>query len=83
VLVLTRKKDEKIIIDDRIEITIVEIDNGRVKLGIQAPENVEIVREELYSQIKAENINAIKKSFIDLKELKNIQKKMGNKGDET
>lgn len=82
-LVLTRKKDEKIIIDDRIEITIVEIDNGRVKLGIQAPENVEIVREELYSQIKAENINAIKKSFIDLKELKNIQKKMGNKGDET
>ncbi len=82
-LVLTRKKDEKIIIDDRIEITVVEIENGRVKLGFRAPENVEIVRGELYTQVEAENINAIKKAFVNIDELKGFKGRIKNKQDDS
>lgn len=78
-LVLSRKKDEKIIIDDRIEITVVEVENGRVKLGFKAPENIEIVRGELYRQVEAENINAIKKAFINLDDLKDFKGKIEKK----
>lgn len=70
-LVLSRKKDEKIIIDDDIEITVVELDNGQVQLGIDAPQEVEIHREEVYRRIKAENIAASKKG-LDLGKLRDF-----------
>ena len=57
-LVLTRKKDEKIIIDDRIEITVVSVEGDKVKLGINAPDDIEIHREEVYRSIVKENIEA-------------------------
>lgn len=47
-LVLTRKKDEGIHIGEDIKITIVEISKDRVRIGIDAPDNVKIVREELF-----------------------------------
>jgi carbon storage regulator len=46
-LVLTRKVDEQIIVGDNITITVVAIQGNRVKLGIQAPSNVTILRSEL------------------------------------
>lgn len=46
-LVLTRKLDEKIIIGDNIVITVVRLDRDKVRLGIDAPSNVIILREEL------------------------------------
>lgn len=46
-LVLSRKLGERIYINDNIVITIVEIDRGKVRLGIEAPKDVEILREEL------------------------------------
>lgn len=46
-LVLSRKKDEKIVIGDDIVITIGEIRGGRVRISIEAPENVRIVRWEV------------------------------------
>ncbi len=46
-LVLTRKLMERIVIGDDVRITIVRIENGAVRVGIEAPGNVSIVREEL------------------------------------
>ena len=57
-LVLTRKKDEGIIIGDSISITIVDIKNGQVRVGIDAPADTRIFRRELYEQIKQENLAA-------------------------
>ena len=57
-LVLTRKKSEKIIIDDNIEITVVEIEGNKVKVGIDAPKSIEIHREEVYRRIEEENKEA-------------------------
>ncbi len=50
-LVLTRRTEESIIIDDDIKITVLGLDRrGEVRLGIEAPEEVEIVREELLEE---------------------------------
>ena len=73
-LILSRKKDESIIIDGNIEIKILEIDEGKVKLGIEAPKDIEIFREELYKSIKEENIEAAK-SKVDLLEINELFKK--------
>ena len=59
-LVLTRKKEETIRIGDDITIKIIDIDNRQVKLGISAPKNVAINREEIYERIQAENRAASK-----------------------
>ena len=46
-LVLSRKKNEKIMLGDSIEITIVRVSDSQVRLGIQAPSNVTVLRTEL------------------------------------
>lgn len=46
-LVLSRKLGEKIVIGDNITITVVDIDRGKIRLGIEAPRDVPIYREEL------------------------------------
>ncbi len=46
-LVLSRKLGEKIFIGDNISITVVDIDKGKIRLGIEAPRNVPIYRQEL------------------------------------
>jgi carbon storage regulator len=46
-LVLTRRKNEKVIIDERITITVVRCGDGSVRLGFEAPDDVNIRREEL------------------------------------
>jgi carbon storage regulator len=58
-LVLSRKLNEKIVIDENIEITIVGIENGKVQLGIEAPRQIEIMRKELLDDVKEENIAAV------------------------
>ena len=69
-LVLTRKKDEGIVIGDNIEISVVRIEDGSVKLAIKAPNDVSILRKELVEEVKNENNNAIN---IDLEVLKNFK----------
>ncbi len=54
-LVLSRKKDEKIIIGERIVITVVEIRGDKVRLGIDAPKDVTVHRQEVYEAIKREH----------------------------
>ena len=53
-LVLSRHRDESIMIGDNIVITIVDIRGDKVRLGIQAPSNVPVHREEIYEAIKRE-----------------------------
>lgn len=57
-LILSRKLDECIIIDGTIEIKIVSIDENRVRIGINAPANVEVHRKEVFEKIKEENLQA-------------------------
>ncbi|MGE4511422.1 MAG: carbon storage regulator CsrA [Sulfurimonadaceae bacterium] len=59
-LVLARKIDESIIIGDDITVKIVSIDKGVVKLGIEAPSHVTIIRDELLSDLKNSNRAASK-----------------------
>jgi carbon storage regulator len=59
-LVLTRKKDQVLVIGDDIEITVLDIQNDQIRLGISAPKSVKVFRKELFAEIQAENINAAK-----------------------
>lgn len=52
-LILTRKAGEKLLIGDDIEITILNVRGGQVKLGINAPKDVAVHREEIYRKIKS------------------------------
>jgi carbon storage regulator len=57
-LVLSRQRDETIMIGDAVEITIVDIRGDKVRLGINAPAQVAVHRKEVYEAIKAENRRA-------------------------
>ena len=57
-LVLTRRKDESVIIGNNIRVTIVEIRGDRVKLGFEAPGDVTVHREEIHQRIAAEEERA-------------------------
>lgn len=54
-LVLSRKKDEKIIIGDQITVMVIEIRGDKVRLGIDAPKEVTVHRQEVYEAIQREN----------------------------
>ncbi|MGL5677582.1 MAG: carbon storage regulator CsrA [Cellulosilyticaceae bacterium] len=54
-LALTRKKDEAIIIDGKIKIQVLDVIDGKVKLGIEAPREMSIHREEVYIEIQESN----------------------------
>lgn len=57
-LVLSRKKNEAIILDDNIEVRILDIKGDVVKIGIKAPKNVKVFRQEVYEAIIRENREA-------------------------
>jgi carbon storage regulator CsrA len=64
-LVLSRKLDESILIGDDIKIRIISMEKGIVKLGIDAPKNITIIRQELLEDVKSSNIAASKESKAD------------------
>jgi carbon storage regulator len=68
-LVLTRKTTESIQIGHDIEITILSISGDQVKIGINAPKDVEIHRKEIYLSIQNENNQAILSSLDVMKKL--------------
>ncbi len=72
-LVITRKKDESILIGENIEIKLVKIEDGSVKLAISAPKDVSILRKELYVEIEEENKKAA--TLKDIQLLKNLKNK--------
>ena len=57
-LILSRKKDESILIGSDIEITVVSVQGDQVKLGIKAPKQVDVYRKELFEEIQHENMEA-------------------------
>lgn len=73
-LALTRKRDEAIIISGGIEIKILDIQGDKVKLGITAPKQVEVYREEVYEQIKLNNQEVVQSIVPDLNELRKLMK---------
>ena len=60
-LVLSRKVDQTIVIEPNITIRILEINGDRVKLGINAPRDVVILRQELQEEVRQENLRAAAK----------------------
>lgn len=69
-LVLSRQRDETIMIGDDIEITVVDIRGDKVRLGITAPTRISVHRKEVYEAIKAENQRAAQISGSDLQPLR-------------
>lgn len=57
-LVLARKVGEKIILNDDIEIIVLDTNQNTVRIGVNAPKNVTVYREELYKEIKNSNITS-------------------------
>lgn len=69
-LVLTRKKGEGILIGDDIEISIVQVGDGSVKISIDAPKDISILRKELYKEVEEENKIATNINLDMIKHLK-------------
>ncbi len=71
-LILTRKLGENIRIGDKIRIIVLDIKGGQVKLGIDAPPNVAVHREEIYERIREENRRASGISAKAIREVSHI-----------
>jgi cytosine deaminase len=68
-LVLTRQRDETIMIGDEVEVTVVDIRGDKVRLGISAPKQISVHRKEIYEQIRRENQAAAEIKPADLTNL--------------
>lgn len=66
-LILTRKVGESINIGNDIKVTVVSIEGGQARLGIEAPRDIIVHREEIYRKIIEENKSAVVSSQVDLK----------------
>ena len=71
-LVLSRQRDETIMIGDDIEVTVVDIRGDKVRLGINAPREISVHRKEVYDAIKRENREAAQVKPEDLSGLGKI-----------
>lgn len=74
-LILTRKIGEAIAIDENITVRLLEIKGGQVKLGVEAPQNVAIHREEVFLRILEENQKAALETSSDLASVSQMLKK--------
>ena len=70
-LVLTRKKNESIIIGNNIEIKILKMGKNSVELGISAPKSFSIFRKEVFKEIRKKNVEAIKS--VEVGDIANIK----------
>ena len=68
-LLLTRHRKQRIMIGDNIEITILKIEKSQVQIGISAPKNVPIFRQEIYQTLKLENQSSANSSQDDIKRI--------------
>ncbi len=69
-LALSRKKNEAIVVNNNVEITILDIKGDQVKLGITAPREVPVYRKEVYVQIQESNKEAM--TVENMEELQNL-----------
>lgn len=68
-LILTRKLGESIAIGDEVKVTLIDVQGRQVKIGVTAPKDVQIHRQEIYEKIQVENYRASTTSEMDLAEL--------------
>ncbi len=68
-LVLSRHRDESIMIGDNVVVTIVDIRGDKVRLGIDAPQDIPVHRQEVYEAIKRENQQATQLGPTETREL--------------
>jgi len=68
-LVLSRQRDESIIIGDNVVVTVVDIRGDKVRLGIQAPQEIPVHRREVYEAMPRENLQAAQLQRKDLQGL--------------
>ena len=78
-LVLTRKIGESIIINDDIEVKVLEVDGGSVRLGIEAPQKVRVFRKEIQDAIREENIKAARETSHLVNKIKQLDQKRKDK----
>lgn len=76
-LVLSRQRDQTIMIGDEVEITVVDIRGDKVRLGINAPRQVQVHRKEIYSAIKLENTDSTQVRIDDLNTADNNLRRLG------
>ena len=79
-LVLSRQRDETIMIGDEIEITIVDIRGEKVRLGINAPPHVPVHRKEVYESIKREGQLAARASGQPVPQVESLAKRRPKNG---
>ncbi|NMC61927.1 MAG: carbon storage regulator CsrA [SAR324 cluster bacterium] len=85
-LILTRKRGESIYIGGRIKVTVVEIKGNQVRVGIDAPQEERVYREEIYLQILEENrqaAEAVSSEAQDINSLSDMWEKKGGAGTPT
>ena len=70
-LVLTRKRNQSIMVNDNIELTIIDIQGDQVRVGINAPKDVKVFRKEVYVEMTEENKKASNVQLDALSMLKN------------
>jgi len=75
-LVLSRKLNETIVIGDNIRVTLLGIDGDKIKLGVDAPRDVKVFREELLEATKSTNVQALDAPIVsfDLSKIKKNSK---------
>lgn len=69
-LVVSRKSGESIMIGENIEVLILDLGDGNVKVGINAPKNIKILRKELIAEVEKENIESLKNIGDLIKKIK-------------
>ena len=78
-LVLSRKKDEKLMIGNEIEVQIVKISKDSVRIGIKAPNSVSVHRFEVYESIREANLAASKSQLPPMKAFKHLLSTLAQK----
>lgn len=73
-LVLTRKIGDGLLIGDGITVTILSVEGDRVKVGIDAPREIRVLRRELADAVKAQNLAAARNTTADLNSLTTLKK---------
>lgn len=68
-LILSRKKNEQIVISDDITITVLDVEGEKVKIGIDAPKDIKVFRKELIEEVKSTNTESTSSTVASLKEL--------------
>jgi len=71
-LVFTRRKGESLVIGNEVEVTILSVGAGNVKVGISAPRHISVHRQEVFEAIKRENLAASKSQISNADLLKKL-----------